>query len=120
MDWVGDIELGGGAGVGGIDCRSDPCTTWFETPAGGGYAGLGFGVYSHPATIYLRSRVEVTAARGIPVTFWPSALFGLDFTFERTVALGFACGYLAIGNEVQWLHGFVCQMQFSLLFDTPR
>lgn len=119
VDWVGDLELGGGLGVGGASCASGECGTWSEILAGGGYGGFGVGIRADVATVYVRSRLEVSAARDIPVTFWPTAMLGVDFLIERVFAFGAGGGYLGLGNEHEWYHGYFYQLQVAILFDLP-
>ncbi len=117
IDFVGDLELGGGAGVGGANGEST--VPWTERGAGGGYVGLGAGVHAEDGALYLRGRLEVSAADRVPVTLWWTALLGLDFTLERVVALGFAVGFAGYHNDRDSAAGFVWQVQTAVLFDLP-
>lgn len=117
IDFVGDLELGGGAGVGGANGES--AVPWNERGAGGGYVGLGAGVHAEDGALYLRGRLEVSAADRLPVTLWWTALLGLDVTIERVLALGFAMGFAGYHNDLDSAAGFVWQAQTAVLFDLP-
>lgn len=119
-DLVADLEVGLGAGVGGADCASDAgCAQWTDMTAGGGYLGFGVGLRADFFSLYLRSRVEMGAADGVPVTFWPTAMLGLEFLVDRTFAFGAGGGYLAIINDLEPMHGWFWQLQLAVLFDLP-
>ena len=91
-----DVEGGAGLGVGGSRAE-DIAGEWSSRLAGGGYLGGGAAWYADRwFAAFGRARVQLSAARGVPATFWWSALLGPEFTVgpvSAYVALGFA-GYL--------------------------
>lgn len=96
-----DVEAGAGLGVGGSRA-DDIAGEWSERLAGGGYLGAGAAWYADRwFAAFGRARVQLSAARAVPLTFWWSAVLGPEFTFgpvSAYVALGFS-GYLNDSDE---------------------
>jgi hypothetical protein len=118
-----DLEGGAGLGVGGTLQNSQD---WTHRFAYGGYQGLGLGVHFNgggprPAPVqtalYFRSRIEETRAQGLPTTLWVTAMFGIDVTIKRRVALGFGTGYAQYSNSSDSTQGWFYQVGITLFFD---
>lgn len=86
-----DVELGGGAGLGGQRCGNNQDTTvtcaagtsdgrrLTDRFAFGGYAGLGAGFrLSRYFELYARTRLQRSTSENIPATWWFSGLGGVD------------------------------------------
>ena len=90
-----DVELGAGAGVGGVDDRDgqpEKDMEWHNRFAYGAFAGMGAAY--HVTTWFAwfaRGRVQVSKAEFIPVTLWASGLTGPQFTVGP-VSLYLSCG----------------------------
>jgi hypothetical protein len=75
-----DIEAGGGLGVGGENLQgADSSRSPWTRLAGGGYLGFGLGLTRPNWATYVRLQSQATAADGVPLTLWWSALWGLEF-----------------------------------------
>lgn len=91
--WFGDLELGGGLGVGGINTRYE--RRWHERLAYGGYVGLGAAYRFYEwLGLFARAQAELTDAKGVSSTFWASGVFGPNFnagpvSFYIAVGLGY-------------------------------
>ena len=115
-----DIELGAGAGAGGVDDRDGQPTRdmdWQERFAYGAFAGLGaaYHVTSWFAW-FARGRVQVSKAEFIPTTLWASGLTGPQFTVGP-VSLYLSCGVAYYLNEVDEEVGLLPEA--GLIFRLP-
>jgi hypothetical protein len=123
--FIGDLELGAGAGVGGVltgnatlspGCRCDGLSG-FDRVAGGGYAGFGIGAQIAWFSIYTRTRFEVSAATNVPVTVWPSTSIGLEANLRKRAAITLGGGYLGYANAVDHIHAWFWQIGVTFMFD---
>jgi hypothetical protein len=126
IHFIGDLELGAGAGVGGVlhgndgptrDCAVCDGRSAFDRVAGGGYAGAGVGAQIAWFSIYGRTRFEVSAATNVPVTVWPSVSIGLEANLRKHAALTVGGGYLGYANAVESAHAWFYQIGVTLFFD---
>ena len=89
--FVLDFDAGGAAGVGGRRCSNgsganEDCPPdgqpdgrdWTDRIAGGGYLGGGLALHLSWFSIFLRDRVSVSAAEGVPPTVWNLLSTGLQ------------------------------------------
>lgn len=86
-----DVELGGAAGVGGnsrgvlapepVDADADRFDV-YDRPAGGAYLGGGIAHWIDEHALFVRVRTQVGFAANAPVTFWGSAMAGVDIDFD--------------------------------------
>lgn len=126
-----DIEGGGGAGVGGEDCREEghpelggeTCDNinWKNRPAGGGYLGLGLGLKVGLFDLFARGRLQLTKAQSAPLTMWSTALLGSQWTIARRLKLYVGAGAFRFDdqdNPHNSEDGFLFESGLSLLFDT--
>jgi hypothetical protein len=131
IHFIGDLELGAGAGVGGVlhgndaatpDCAVCDGRAAFDRVAGGGYAGVGVGAQIAWFSIYGRSRFEVSGATNVPVTVWPSVSLGLEANLRKHAALTLGGGYLGYANAVERIHAWFYQIGVTIMFDAfaPR
>lgn len=117
VDWAADLEAGLGAGVGGADCAASPCGDPWTLAAGGGYAGFGVGLRADWLSVYVRGRLEMSAARQVGLTLWPTAMAGLDIAIEGTV-LGVGGGYVgAVPEHGPSFHVWFYQLQVAVQLD---
>lgn len=104
-----DLEGGGGAGVGGEHCwkvtdaegnDSEECdgVGWRDRAAGGGYLGLGVGLNVAWFDLFVRERVQITAAQDVPPTLWSTSVLGAQATIVGHVKLYIAGGYWLYDN----------------------
>ena len=87
--FIGDLELGLGAGYGGTN----------RGPAFGGYQGLGVGLGVSWFSLYLRGRIEESTGAGVPTTFWPSGMLGFGFDAGRDASLDVGFGMVGYVNR---------------------
>ncbi len=105
--FVLDLEGGLGAGVGGTKCDAERLCSGpaqdIRRAAGGGYVGLGLGAKIHFFSPYLRIRQQLSAAEGVPLTSYTSALIGAQFALFESVHLWAGTGVLYLvtseGND---------------------
>lgn len=82
-----DLEVGGAAGVGGnsrggaVSDMVDPLNV-YDRPAGGAYLGGGLAHWIDEHALFVRVRTQVGFAVNAPVTFWGSAMVGVDIDFD--------------------------------------
>jgi len=126
VHFVGDLELGLGAGVGGVlddnDAPSKDCTSCdgraaTDRIAGGGYAGIGIGEQIHWFSVFARVRVEGSTATNVPTTVWPSATAGVEFNIRKRAAITLAGGYIGYTNARDTEHGWFYQLGVTAFFD---
>jgi hypothetical protein len=125
-----DAELGLGAGVGGEGCTTNAsgattCVSPGTRAAFGGYQGGGLGFAYQWFSLYGRARLEESAANGLPVTYWPSALLGLGFDLtprnvNPRLSLDVAGGYLGYFDAKDSQTGWLYQTGLSLRFGRGR
>jgi hypothetical protein len=122
-----DMELGAGVGAGGTDTRDEHNAEWEERLAGGGYSGVGFGGFVVDwFALWLRTRLQVSAADAAPTTAWLTGLAGAEFDLWP-VALYGGVGAWGYGNDVQTIGpgllgegGMAIHLDFDRLEAPPR
>ncbi len=117
---VGDLELGAGGGVGGraVSLRM---TEWASQYAGGFYQGVGAGLRWRFLGLFLRGRLDVSAATLAPSTLWPSVFLGLEARLGPEVVVAVGGGSTGFWNEKSgWTHLWLYQAQVVLVFDLVR
>jgi hypothetical protein len=104
---IADLELGVGAGLGGVlhdnDAPSKNCMDCDGRPsldrvAWGGYQGAGVGVQIGWFSIYGRGRLEESTATHVPTTLWPSLSLGVEVNLLKRAAITLAGGTIAYSN----------------------
>lgn len=111
---IGDVELGGGGGVGG----SAGGTPSGQLLAAGLYEGVGLGVQWRGLGVYLRGRLDASGGDQAPTTLWPSALLGGEVRPVSWLAIGAGGGCAAYWNKHDGLvSGWFYQTQLTLIFD---
>lgn len=127
VHWIGDLEVGAGAGVGGMREGNDPpsknCTdcdglSATDRIAYGAYQGLGGGIRAHWFSIYARVRLEESTATHVPVTLWPSVSLGLEADIKHRAAIGVSGGYMGYTNSRDSENFWFWQVGVSVFFDT--
>lgn len=128
-DFWFDVELGAGYGRGGSQGCFSPsgesaptvCDALrpLERDAGGVYVGGGAAWRRSFFSAYVRARVEITGARRLPVTFWPSAVAGVELDLWRRVRLSGAAGYIGYVTSGDNRHGWIYQLEISVPFRLP-
>lgn len=114
-----DVELGAGAGVGGVDEREGPGARemqWHERFAYGAFAGMGAAY--HVTTWFAwfaRGRVQVSKAEFIPTTLWASGVTGPQFTVGP-VSLYLSMGAAYYLNDVDEEVGLLPEAGLSVRF----
>ena len=123
---ISDLELGVGAGLGGVrdgndapsgECRDCDGRSALDRTAGGGYVGGGIGAQISWFSLYGRARVEVTTAENVPTTTWPTASVGAEFNIHKRAALTLAAGYIGYINTSDQVHGWFYQMGVTFFID---
>lgn len=126
-----DIETGTAIGRGGESCGNNPDMSepgddcqWDGLGAndrltGGGYLGTGIGVGIDFFDAFVRARIQLTQATGIPVTFWGTGLLGLQFTIVDLVKIYGGPGYGGYTNREDSDHGFLYEAGLGFTFDIP-
>jgi hypothetical protein len=130
VHFIGDLELGVGAGVGGVrdsnsavskDCPDCDGRTGYDRIATGVYGGVGAGVQIAWFSLYARARLEESSATNVPTTLWPSASVGLEFNVRKRVALTLAGGYIGYTNARDTEHAWFYQVGVTVFIDAfPR
>ena len=121
-----DLELGAGLGRGGRLDGYDVARRWptgpvdgldpTERTAFGGYGGVGVAWRYEFLAAYARARVEVTSATHVPVTFWPSAIAGVELDLWHRLRVSAAAGYVGYINASQNNHGWLYQAAVTVPF----
>jgi hypothetical protein len=122
---IGDLELGVGAGVGGVRDGNEPTNECdacdgligYDRVAGGAYGGVGIGAQIAWLSLYGRARVEATTATNVPATLWPSLSLGLEANVHKRVALTLAGGYIGYANTQDHVHAWFYQLGVTLFID---
>jgi len=123
---IADLELGLGAGVGGIlqggDAPSDQCPQcderkWTDRVAWGGYQGFGLGAQIHWFSIYMRAHLEESTATNIPTTLWPSVSVGLEANIKKRAAITIGGGYLGYTNTQDHANAWFYQIGVTVFVD---
>ena len=126
VHFISDLELGVGAGVGGVRDSNSPVTkdcpqcdgrTGYDRVAGGAYGGIGLGLQIAWFSVYARTRLEESSATNVPTTLWPSASLGIEFNVKKRVALTLAGGYIGYTNAQDTEHVWFYQMGLTVFFD---
>jgi hypothetical protein len=123
VHFIGDLELGIGAGVGGNDNTSGASyyqadgLDWNQRVAWGGYQGIGFGGQINWFSIYVRARIEESTAATLPLTLWPSASVGLEANILQRASIGVAGGYLGYTNAKDTENGWFYQIGVTVFLD---
>jgi hypothetical protein len=124
-----DAELGLGAGVGGELCASNAkevtvCDRDHLSPSSrgafGGYQGMGLGLAYRWFSFYGRTRLEESAATGLPTTYWPSAMLGFGFDLAPKVSLDIGGGYLGYFDTKDSQSGWFYQTGLTVRFGRAR
>jgi hypothetical protein len=129
--FIGDLELGLGAGIGGElggnaapgkDCTYCDGLKATDRTAYGGYEGFGVGARIGWFSIFGRLRFDESAATNVPATLWTSASLGLEAMIRRRVALGVGGGYTGFTNSRDTENGWFYQASVTVFLDafTPR
>lgn len=116
--WFGDLELGGGLGVGGVDRREGQASDvdWSGRLAYGAHVGLGAAYrFREWVSIFARTQAEVTHAEQIPLTFWASGILGPSFS-AGPVSFYLACGLGYYVNEQDSNVGLLPEAGMSVRF----
>ena len=132
-----DFGIGGGAGAGGERCNNEllpedddddgmfdlddeSCdgggewdgVPWHGRIAGGGYVDIGFAWQVRKwVAIYVRPRVQLSAAEGVPLTAWYDLVVGPQFTF-RKVDFHFGVAPTVFQNE--WQQAFLIGVELGV------
>jgi hypothetical protein len=123
---IADLELGLGAGVGGIlhggDGPSDQCPQcderrWTDRVAWGGYQGFGLGAQIHWFSIYMRAHLEESTATNIPTTLWPSLSIGFEANIKRRAAITLGGGYFGYDNTQDHINAWFYQIGVTVFVD---
>lgn len=123
---ISDLELGVGAGVGGVhdgnappsrDCPACDGLSGYDRIAGGGYVGVGLGVQLAWLSLFARGRIEATTATNVPATAWPSASVGLELDLKKRAALTVAGGYIGYFNERDFANAWFYQLGVTFFID---
>jgi hypothetical protein len=127
VHFIGDLELGVGAGVGGElngsarpgskECPPCDDLNWSDRIAWGGYQGIGLGLQINWFSIYGRVRFEESTATNIPTTIWPSASLGLEANILSRAAITVGGGYIGYANGNDHENGWFWQLGVSVFFD---
>lgn len=132
--FVGDLELGVGAGAGGDDrstldpksdfCMMDPSYCDGRTPwdrfAYGAYQGFGIGATEGRLTLFLRVRIEETSATNMPLTLWPQGALGFEVRLWSHLSLSFGVGavsFVSFGRDPGHWIGIGLQGGFTFFLD---
>jgi hypothetical protein len=119
-----DVEGGAGAGVGGRRCVEGVCESVeqnFRRPAGGGYLGLGVGGKFKWFSPWVRLRTQASAAEGVPITSFTTALAGVQFSIVKLAHIFVGTGGYLIANEQFTNWGwFAVNGGVSFTIATPR
>ena len=90
---------------------------WSDRFAYGGYQGVGLGGRFHFFSLFVRARIEESAAQGVPLTLWPSVMGGFEFDAYHRFIIGGSVGYLGYFNQVESNSGVVYQINLAALFN---
>jgi hypothetical protein len=112
-----DLELAGGAGVGG---SGDDDRRWDHRFAGGGLIGGGFAYHVGRFAPYVRGRVQVTGAQGARPTAWTIANAGGQVRLADVVDLFADIGYARLDSSDGGLGGFAYRVGFAVFFRVLR
>ena len=116
---VGDLEVGGGIGLGGRTGFSQhEREPWTSHAAYGLYEGAGVGLRWRWLGGFLRGRLDASANSAAPATLWPTVMLGLEAKPGNHVVFAMGTGW---GGFWQPAKGFVglwfYQAQVAFLFD---
>ncbi|HEX9103381.1 MAG TPA: hypothetical protein VF997_14315 [Polyangia bacterium] len=123
---ISDLELGVGAGVGGVrdgnGPRSQSCSacdglSGLDRVAGGGYVGFGVGAQIAWFSLYGRARLEASTATNVPATVWPSGSVGAEFNLRKRAAITVAAGCIGYANSIDRAVGWFYQVGLTLFVD---
>ncbi len=141
-----DTEFGFGAGAGGARCgnesdssrpcsssQRDPGTPGASTPpfypdglsawdrvAFGGYGGFGVGLRPWSwVEVYIRGRLQLSVATGVPITLWGTGLGGVQFKIGP-LDLGAALGWSCYFNERDQANGALLEIGITIPFRVLR
>ncbi|HEX6835384.1 MAG TPA: hypothetical protein VF334_02370 [Polyangia bacterium] len=127
---ISDLELGVGAGVGGVrhgnelpgrDCPGCDGLAGYDRVAGGGYVGVGLGAQIAWFSLFARGRIEATTASNVPSTAWPSASVGMEINLRKRAALTVAGGYIGYFNDRDFANAWFYQLGVTFFIDAfPR
>jgi hypothetical protein len=111
----GDLEFGGGAGIGGRDAAGTP---WFTQGVVGLYDGAGLGLRWKMLGAFVRTRVDVGVGTSAPTTLWATWIAGLEAKLFERVVLAASAGAISFRNAAS-SSGlfFFAQFGFAALFD---
>lgn len=120
---VGDLEFGGGFGLGGRVFRGEATPPQGLTShfAGGFYQGLGVGLRWRWLGAFLRARLDASGGSATPGTLWPSLGLGVEARAGQHVVFGLGGGAFTFWNEGSRFVGpwFFYQATVALVFG-PR
>lgn len=90
---------------------------WNDRFAYGSYQGVGLGGRFHFFSLFVRARLEESAAQGVPPTLWPSMMSGIEFDVYHGFIVGGSIGYLGYWNQVESNGGLAYQVSVAALFN---
>jgi hypothetical protein len=109
-----DLELGGGAGVGGEYEGNEDTMGWKDRSASGWYVGCGAGFQIDWFSAFVRGRFQASWATGIPETTWWTLVGGIQATIADSVNLYIAGGGAGYTNSMDQESGLIGEFGLSV------